>query len=94
MINRAHCRNVPAHNELWFSKVMFHKMVFKFLIDKQYNGLYAATIDMTSDTTYHANDLILFTSVNRKIEISFFFNHCWRKPIDRSIISSCKFKMK
>ena len=58
MFNCAHCRNVPAHNELWFSKVMFHKMVLKILIDKQYNGLYAATIDMTSDTTYHANDLI------------------------------------
>ena len=94
MINCAHCRTVPGYNKLWFPKVVFHKMAWKFLIDKQYNCLYAATIDMTSDTTYHANDLILFTSVNRKIKISVFFNDCWRKPIDRPIISSCKFEIK
>ena len=55
-----------------------------------YSFYYAATIDMTSDTTYHANELILFTSVNRNIKISILFNDCWRKPINRPRISTCK----
>ena len=86
-------RTVPAYDWLWFPKVIFHEMALKFLIEKQYNFHYPATIDVTSDTTYHANDLILFTSVSRNIKISIFFNDCWRKPINRLRISSCKLKI-